>query len=42
VKRVSALLLFVVGYSAIALLGPAAAAVPALAVFFAGGLQLSR
>jgi hypothetical protein len=42
VKRVRALLLFVLGCAALVLLGPTAAVAPALAAFLAGSLALAR
>ena len=41
-RRCSSLLLFVVGYLAMALLAPAVALVPAMLSFFAGVLVLVR
>lgn len=41
-RRGRALLLFTLGYAALALLEPVVAAAPALAVFYAGGLELLR
>ena len=41
-RRLTALMLFTVGYAAMALLSPAVAALPALAVFSVAGLVLLR